>query len=167
MHEGLLLPNSEPNEAYHVAAAVARELEAIDAKVESQRADVALVFDYESAFAWKIEPQGQDFVYLDLILDFYGALRRLGLNVDVVAADAGSSGAPQAHRRTGFVCVERGALGSLGGERRGRAARSPQRLQDRGFPAFRRSCRQARSARSSTSPSIASNRCAPALRLLS
>ena len=84
MHEGLLLPNSEPNEAYHVAAAVARELEEIDARVETLRADVALVFDYESAFAWKIEPQGQDFVYLDLILDFYGALRRLGLSVDVV-----------------------------------------------------------------------------------
>ncbi|MFY9657906.1 MAG: beta-galactosidase [Methylocystis sp.] len=83
MHEGLLLPNSEPNEAYHVAAAVARELEAVDAKVETVRADVALVFDYESAFAWSIEPQGQDFVYLDLMLDFYGALRRLGLNVDV------------------------------------------------------------------------------------
>ena len=83
MHEGLLLRNSEPNEAYHVAAAVARELEAIDAKVETERADVALVFDYESAFAWKIEPQGQDFVYSDLILDFYAALRRLGLNVDV------------------------------------------------------------------------------------
>ncbi len=84
MHEGLLLPNSEPNEAFFVAQEVARELEAIDAKVETERADVALVFDYESAFAWRIEPQGQDFCYFDLILDFYGALRRLGLNVDVV-----------------------------------------------------------------------------------
>jgi beta-galactosidase len=88
MHEGLLLPNSEPNEAYHVAATVARELSEIDAKVETLRADVALVFDYESAFAWKIQPQGQDFVYLDLILDIYGALRRLGLNVDVVPPTA-------------------------------------------------------------------------------
>jgi len=84
MHEGLLLPDSEPNEAYHVAAVVARELEAIGARVETECADVALVFDYESAFAWRIEPQGQDFAFLDLILDFYGALRRLGLNVDVV-----------------------------------------------------------------------------------
>ncbi|ARN83715.1 beta-galactosidase [Methylocystis bryophila] len=84
MHEGLLLPNSEPNEAYHVARAVARELESIDAKVETECADVALVFDYDSAFAWEIEPQGQDFSYFDLILDFYGGLRKLGLNVDVV-----------------------------------------------------------------------------------
>jgi len=84
MHEGLLLPNSEPNEAFLVAQAVARELEEIDAKVETERADVALVFDYESAFAWRIEPQGCDFSYFDLILDFYGGLRRLGLNVDVV-----------------------------------------------------------------------------------
>ena len=84
MHEGLLLPNSEPNEAYYVAEALARELGSIDAKVETERTDVALVFDYESAFAWRIEPQGCDFSYFDLILDFYGALRRLGLNIDVV-----------------------------------------------------------------------------------
>ena len=84
MHEGLLLPNSEPNEALFVAQAVARELEEIDAKVETEDADVALVFDYESAFAWRIEPQGCDFSYFDVMLDFYGGLRRLGLNVDVV-----------------------------------------------------------------------------------
>ncbi len=83
MHEGLLLPNSEPNEALHVAAQVARELDAIGAKVETQRADVALIFDYESAFAWKIEPQGFDFSYFDIVLDFYAGLRRLGLSVDI------------------------------------------------------------------------------------
>lgn len=83
MHEGLLLPNSEPNEALRIAAKIARELDAIDAKVETQRADVALIFDYESAFAWKIEPQGRDFSYLDIMLDFYSGLRRLGLSVDV------------------------------------------------------------------------------------
>lgn len=83
MHEGLLLPNSKPNEAFHAAAQVARELEAIDAKVETQPAEVALIFDYESAFAWKIEPQACDFSYFDIILDFYAVLRRMGLNVDV------------------------------------------------------------------------------------
>ncbi|MCX7899396.1 MAG: beta-galactosidase trimerization domain-containing protein, partial [Methylocystis sp.] len=85
MHEGLLLPNFEPNEALQAVAQVARELDAIDAKVATQRADVALIFDYESAFAWKIEPQGDDFAYFDIILDFYSGLRRLGLSVDVVA----------------------------------------------------------------------------------
>ena len=83
MHEGLLLPNSEPNEALHVAAQVAREAETIGAKAEARRADVALIFDYESAFAWKIEPQGCDFSYFDIVLDFYAGLRRLGLNIDI------------------------------------------------------------------------------------
>lgn len=88
MHEGLLFPNSEPNEALQVAALVARELDGIDARVEARRADVALVFDYESAFAWKIEPHGGDFSYFDIVLDFYSGLRRLGLSVDVVPPTA-------------------------------------------------------------------------------
>jgi beta-galactosidase len=84
MHEALLLPNGEPNEAYHVAALVARELAELDARVEPCRADVALVFDYESAWAWRIEPHGQDFSYFALLLAFYRGLRRAGLSVDIV-----------------------------------------------------------------------------------
>ncbi len=85
MHEALLLPNGEPNEAYHVAALVARELAQLDMRVESERADVALVFDYESAWAWSIAPHGQDFSYFALLLAFYRGLRRAGLSVDIVA----------------------------------------------------------------------------------
>jgi beta-galactosidase len=84
MHEGLLLPNSEPNEAYFVAEEIAQELNRIETRVETERASVALVFDYESAFAWRIQPQGQDFAYFDLVMAFYRALRRLGLSIDVV-----------------------------------------------------------------------------------
>ncbi len=60
----------------------------LDARVETARAEVALVFDYESAWAWRIEPQGQDFSYFDLVMCFYRALRRAGLSVDVVPATA-------------------------------------------------------------------------------
>ncbi len=84
MHEALLLPNGEPNEAYHDAAQVARELAQLDARVETERAEVALVFDYESAWAWSIAPHGQDFSYLALALAIYRGLRRAGLSVDVV-----------------------------------------------------------------------------------
>ncbi len=83
MHEALLLPNSEPNEAYHDVETVARELASLDAKVETRRADIALIFDYESEWAWKIEPQGRDFSYYELVLHFYRALRRAGLSVDI------------------------------------------------------------------------------------
>jgi len=85
MHEALLLPNGEPAEAYHVVAHVARELAALDLHVETARAEVAVVFDYESAWAWSIEPHGHDFSYLELQLAFYRGLRRAGLSVDVVA----------------------------------------------------------------------------------
>lgn len=88
MHEALLLPNSEPNEAFHVVSDVAKELAALDAAVETTRADVALVFDYESEWAWKIQPQGADFSYFGLVTAFYTALRRHGVSVDVVPPTA-------------------------------------------------------------------------------
>ena len=84
MHEALLLPNSEPNEAYHVVARVSQELSALDAKAQTARSPIALIFDYESAWAWNIEPHGLDFSYFELVLAFYGGLRRLGLSVDIV-----------------------------------------------------------------------------------
>lgn len=88
MHEALLLPNSEPNEAFHVVSAVSKELAALDASVETAPADVALVFDYESEWAWKIQPQGRDFSYLNLVTAFYTALRRHGISVDVIPPTA-------------------------------------------------------------------------------
>jgi beta-galactosidase len=84
MHEALLLPNDEPSESAHTAATIARELEDLDAQVATLRTDVALVFDYESAWAWSIVPHGRDFCYFDLLLDFYRGLRRAGVSVDVV-----------------------------------------------------------------------------------
>jgi beta-galactosidase len=84
MHEALLLPNSEPNEAYHVVSEVAKELATLGAAVQTSHAEVALVFDYESEWAWKIQPQGKDFSYLGLVMAFYTALRRHGVSVDII-----------------------------------------------------------------------------------
>jgi len=86
MHEGLLLPDATPNEAFDVVRAVSRELENLDARVETQAAQAAIVFDYESAWAWSIQPQGSSFSYSRLILIFYRALRSLGISVDIVPA---------------------------------------------------------------------------------
>jgi beta-galactosidase len=84
MHEALLLPNSEPNEAYHAVSQVAQELTSLSADVQTSRADVALVFDYESEWAWKIQPQGKDFSYFSLVMAFYTALRRHGISLDII-----------------------------------------------------------------------------------
>ncbi|WP_306117307.1 MULTISPECIES: beta-galactosidase [unclassified Roseitalea] len=95
MHEGLLLPDGERNEGWHVCRQVAAELDTLAAMAVPTRAEVALVFDYESAWAWTIQPQGADFSHLDMALRFYRALRRCGASVDVVpptaAAVAGRS----------------------------------------------------------------------------
>jgi beta-galactosidase len=51
----------------------------------SQGGDVALVFDYESAWATNIQPQSSEFVYITEVFRFYRAVRQLGLDVDVVS----------------------------------------------------------------------------------
>ena len=88
MHAGLLRPDSAPAPAHDEVAAVARELAAMPEVAQAQ-APVALVFDYESAWAWQTQPQGRDFDYFRLVFAFYRGLRRLGLSVDILPPDAG------------------------------------------------------------------------------
>ncbi|AWB47263.1 beta-galactosidase [Gemmobacter aquarius] len=91
MHAGLLRPDSAPAQAFHEAGEVAKELAAMP-DVDAARADVALVFDYASAWAWQTQPQGQDFDYFRLAFSFYRGLRRLGLNIDILPPDCGDLG---------------------------------------------------------------------------
>ena len=92
MHAGLLRPDSIEAEGHREAAQVAKELARLDGELDDKagRADVAIVFDYASAWAWEIQPQGREFDYFRLLFDFYRTLRRLGLSVDFVAADTPS-----------------------------------------------------------------------------
>ncbi len=86
MHAGLLRPDSTPAPGLAEAEAVAGELaEAPEAGCAS--GDAALVFDYASAWAWETQPQGADFDYFRLCFAWYRALRRLGLNIDIVSPD--------------------------------------------------------------------------------
>jgi len=86
MHAGLLRPDSAPAQAFGEAATVARELAEMP-EVGTARADVALVFDYASDWAWEIQPQGRGFSGFWLGFHIYRGLRRLGLNVDILAPD--------------------------------------------------------------------------------
>ncbi|MFV2035080.1 MAG: beta-galactosidase [Halocynthiibacter sp.] len=83
MHAGLLRPDGAPGAGLAQARQGAEELKTIG-DIDQQAADVALVFDYESAWGWEIQPQGRDFDYFRLVFDFYRALRKLGLSVDIV-----------------------------------------------------------------------------------
>jgi beta-galactosidase len=86
MHAGLLRPDSAPAPAFDEAGQVARELAEMPDQGTAQ-ARVALVFDYASAWAWEVQPQGRDFDYFRLVFHIYRGLRRLGLNVDLLPPD--------------------------------------------------------------------------------
>jgi beta-galactosidase len=116
MHEGLLLPNAAPNEAFHVVRAVSRELENLGARVETTPARVAIVFDYESAWAWSIQPQGRSFSYARLILIFYRALRALGISVDIVPARPESVQGYRLVLLPGLFSVPEELAAALGGD---------------------------------------------------
>lgn len=117
MHAGLLRPDSGPTPALAEAATVAREIEDM-APVESATGDVALIFDYESAWAWSIQPQGADFDYFRLCFAWYRALRRLGLNVDILPAGTADLSPWRLVLAPGLFTLSeplRGALATCGG----------------------------------------------------
>ena len=86
MHAGLLRPDSAPAQAFGEAEQVARELAAMP-DVGTVKANVALVFDYASEWAWATQPQGKGFSHLWLAFHLYRGLRRLGLNLDILPPD--------------------------------------------------------------------------------
>jgi beta-galactosidase len=93
MHAGLNLPGShELSPGGIEASQVARELRTLGALPAAQRAAVALVYDYESAWVARIQPHGADFRYHELAFRCYEAVRRLGLDVDFLPPGASLAG---------------------------------------------------------------------------
>lgn len=112
MHAGLLRPDSAPAQAFEEAGEVVRELTAMP-EVGTARADVALVFDYASAWAWQTQPQGRDFDYFRLAFAFYRGLRRLGLNVDILPPDVADLSAYRLVLAPGVATLSEAFLGAL------------------------------------------------------
>lgn len=83
LHAGLLRPDSVIAPAYVEAEQVAQEL-ADAPDVAITQAPVALIFDYDAAWAWEVQPQGQGMDYFGLVFDLYRALRRAGVTVDIL-----------------------------------------------------------------------------------
>lgn len=93
MHAGLNLPGlHELSVGGREAEAVGRELSELATLPGTEQAPVAIVYDYETYWATKIQPQGKDFHYEELAFRWYEALRRLGLDVDFVAPGASLKG---------------------------------------------------------------------------
>jgi beta-galactosidase len=87
MHAGLLRPDSAPAPGLAEVEQVAEEIAALG-EIEQKQAPVALIFDYDSAWAWEAQPQGADFDYFWLVFSAYKALRRAGLDVDILPPDS-------------------------------------------------------------------------------
>ena len=85
MHAGLNLPGlHELSPGGHEAAEAARDLAALGPLPLPSRSPVALVYDYEAIWAIRIQPQGVNYDPVELVFRWYEAVRRLGLDVDVV-----------------------------------------------------------------------------------
>jgi len=93
MHAGINLPNGhELSPGGREAETAARDLAALGELPPTQAASVALIYDYEAIWATQIQPQGASFDAVELIFRWYEAVRRLGLDVDVVRPGASLAG---------------------------------------------------------------------------
>ncbi|MFM2059190.1 MAG: hypothetical protein RLY71_3575, partial [Pseudomonadota bacterium] len=96
MHTGLQRPDRSLDQGGVEATQVGQELAALAAQIDLAaqpiRNRVALVFDYPSLWMAQIQPQGADFNPLELQFRVYSALRQLGLDVDIVSAQAPLAG---------------------------------------------------------------------------
>jgi len=86
MHAGLQRADYGDSPAMAEVSKVAGEISDLISG-DTDESPVAIVFDYKSAWAWEIQPQGKDFDYFRLVFDMYRGLRRMGLSVDILPPD--------------------------------------------------------------------------------
>ncbi len=87
MHAGLLRPDNSEAEAADEARSAAEAIAMLGTQ-EAGKAPAALIFSYEAAWVCGIQPQGRSFRYLELAYEWYSALRRQGVDVDIVGPDS-------------------------------------------------------------------------------
>ena len=93
MHAGLNLPGlHELSQGGREAAQVGRELLSLEPLPPTNKADVAIVYDYEASWITRIQPQGKDFDFAVLMFRWYEAVRKLGLDVDFLPPGASLAG---------------------------------------------------------------------------
>ena len=87
LHAGLLRPDNEPAPALAEAAQAAGEIARIGPLGPPPKS-VALIFAYDADWVTKIQPQGAGLSALWAAFDCYSALRRMGLDIDILPPDA-------------------------------------------------------------------------------
>ncbi len=91
MHAGLLRPDCTHAEAWPEIEQLHAELSTIELPAPT-KAPVAIIVDHESDWLAQIEQQGRGYDYQKILTAWYGAARRLGLDVDFVAPGADLTG---------------------------------------------------------------------------
>jgi beta-galactosidase len=71
---------------------LSRDLAALGPLGKAPRARVAIVYSYEAQWLLRVQPQGQNFSYIEQVFSIYRSLRRLGLDIDIVGPDADLTG---------------------------------------------------------------------------
>ncbi|MDB5505711.1 MAG: Beta-galactosidase [Devosia sp.] len=84
MHAGLLRVDDQPAPAYHEAKQVIEELRLTGIAGEARKGRVGIVFDYESEWAWQIQPQAKGFTHVGHVNAVYVALRKRGIDIDIL-----------------------------------------------------------------------------------
>jgi beta-galactosidase len=85
MHAGLLRPDSQPAPAYHEAKQVAEELRLTGIGGTATKARVGIVYDYQSEWAWDIQPQAKGFSHYVHVRGLYASFRKRGIDVDILS----------------------------------------------------------------------------------
>lgn len=65
-----------------------QELNLLDRPISPERAEVALLHDYDSLWIYDAQPHSEQATYWSQVMLFYSALRSLGVDVDVLHVDA-------------------------------------------------------------------------------
>ncbi|NPV67674.1 MAG: beta-galactosidase [Anaerolineae bacterium] len=91
---GILDHDGQPRRRYAEVAALGSELQRIAAALEATetRTEVAMLLSYDSRFAFQIQPNNPDFDYATHLYDYYAALHRQHIAVDIVGPHADLSG---------------------------------------------------------------------------
>lgn len=92
MHAGLNRPDRKISPGGIEVDQVHKELGQLGPLQSPTRAPVALIYDYESVWYAKVQPQGADFNATLLAFAFYSALRRQGYDIDIVPPGASLEG---------------------------------------------------------------------------
>lgn len=90
-HAGLLLANNDTDRAYEEVHQLALDLIKLGALEPAASAKVAIVNSYEARWFLSIQPQGQNFSYIEQIFSIYRTLRAMGLDIDIVGPEANLS----------------------------------------------------------------------------